>query len=542
MEIRNIKIPALALVLSICAFALFLNVGSYGVIETSDARYAEISREMFESGEFIHPTLLGIKHYHKPPLTYYVTALSYSIFGVNSFAARFFIQLAILIQILFVYRLAKLLFNDKQTALWSSLIYISLPIVLISSRNLTTDPYLNTFVILSIYYWVKYRKTGVFLKLYAFALFMGLGFLTKGPLILIFPIAFVIAFNFIEPPKNKFGYQHIIASILFFAVAGTWFYIVINENHDLLNYFLGHQTVDRIAKDVFNRAKPFWYYMALAPAVGIPWLLFLPFMFSANWKSIVRSKIILVLLVAIFIPFLILSLSSSKLVPYILPLYPLIAILIAHLIRQYGLNKTHLNIILVYTVVLGCAGILATVIPNPYTFSYTIIVLSLLLWGTVFMIIKSNSLNLNTKTIYTVFVSSLFLLVVSGSIFATNSIEANSTYPVASFIKSHQLQNREILVYNRRVPSLSFHLQKPIVSIFDGSDDLNREIQFEENEDWKQNLINFQNKGEIEGFKNRLNSRKSVLILYKNRLPKEKEWLLDYYNNKEDMKKWQIYY
>tara|TARA_R110002050_G_scaffold300803_1_gene472971 strand:- start:12840 stop:13265 length:426 start_codon:yes stop_codon:yes gene_type:complete len=141
MEIRNIKIPALALVLSICAFALFLNVGSYGVIETSDARYAEISREMFESGEFIHPTLLGIKHYHKPPLTYYVTALSYSIFGVNSFAARFFIQLAILIQILFVYRLAKLLFNDKQTALWSSLIYISLPIVLISSRNLTTDPY-----------------------------------------------------------------------------------------------------------------------------------------------------------------------------------------------------------------------------------------------------------------------------------------------------------------------------------------------------------------------------------------------------------------
>ena len=145
-------------------------------------------------------------------------------------------------------------------------------------------------------------------------------------------------------------------------------------------------------------------------------------------------------------------------------------------------------------------------------------------------------------TFYTVFVSSLFLLVVSGSIFATNSIEANSTYPVASFIKSHQLQNREILVYNRRVPSLSFHLQKPIVSIFDGSDDLNREIQFEENEDWKQNLINFQNKGEIEGFKNRLNSRKSVLILYKNRLPKEKEWLLDYYNNKEDMKKWQIYY
>ena len=56
--------------LIICGLALLINVGSYGVVETSDARYAEIGREMFTSGDYIHPNLLDVHHYHKPPITY----------------------------------------------------------------------------------------------------------------------------------------------------------------------------------------------------------------------------------------------------------------------------------------------------------------------------------------------------------------------------------------------------------------------------------------------------------------------------------------
>jgi 4-amino-4-deoxy-L-arabinose transferase and related glycosyltransferases of PMT family len=73
-----------------CAFSLLISVGTFGVIETSDARYAQISYEMFESKDYVNPTLLGIKHYHKPPLTYHITSIGYAIFGVTPFWGSFF--------------------------------------------------------------------------------------------------------------------------------------------------------------------------------------------------------------------------------------------------------------------------------------------------------------------------------------------------------------------------------------------------------------------------------------------------------------------
>jgi len=76
--------------------------GTWGLTETSEARYAQISKEMFTSGDYLHPTLLGIQHYHKPPVTYYITSLGYSIFGANETGARFFLAIALLIQLLFI--------------------------------------------------------------------------------------------------------------------------------------------------------------------------------------------------------------------------------------------------------------------------------------------------------------------------------------------------------------------------------------------------------------------------------------------------------
>ena len=157
------------------ALVLLITVGSYGVIETSDARYAEIGRAMYLSGDWLHPNLLEIHHYHKPPITYQITALGYELFGVNSFGARFFLQVAILIQIILVYFLTLEFTENRKTALWASAIYFSFPLVLIASRNLTTDAFLTVFTLFSIYAWVKYRKYGGFIWLYLFTFSLGLG-------------------------------------------------------------------------------------------------------------------------------------------------------------------------------------------------------------------------------------------------------------------------------------------------------------------------------------------------------------------------------
>ena len=100
------KTNSLIILLIIAAFSLLINVGSYGVVESSDARYAEIGRAMYLSGDYLHPNLMEVHHYHKPPFTYQITALGYRIFGINAFGARFFLQIAVLIQIILVYYLS----------------------------------------------------------------------------------------------------------------------------------------------------------------------------------------------------------------------------------------------------------------------------------------------------------------------------------------------------------------------------------------------------------------------------------------------------
>jgi 4-amino-4-deoxy-L-arabinose transferase len=512
------------------------------VIETSDARYAEISREMFKSGDYLHPTLLGIKHYHKPPLTYYITSVGYSLFGITPFGARFFIQLAILVQLVFVYLLSFELFGERKTAIWAALIYFSFPIVLISSRNLTTDPYLTTFVILSMFFWVKYRKSASSIYLYMFAICLALGFLTKGPLIFIVPLVFVAAYNLTEPPKAKFNLHHIFSGIIFMIIAGSWFYLLIRQNPDLISYFAGYQTVDRFITDTFGRSEPFWYYFLIAPGAGFPWLIILPFIFWKNRKEIIKTKQYLVLSAGITIPFLFFSIASSKLVPYILPLFPLFAILIAQMIRQFGLNKIYFYIILGYAVLLPVSGFLSSIIPVNLNIPLSVALLSLGSITASYLIYKSNKADFDSKPVNIVFAVSLFLLISSGFVMSKNQLQINSTQPLADFIQKSQLDTNEILVYNRRLPSISFNLQKPIISLYDGNTGLNREVQFEENENWKQNLVNLKNETELAGLKQTLDNNPTILIVYKNRLPENRRWLLDYYHSKKDFIKWQIYY
>ena len=110
------------------AFILLISgLGSWGLTESSEGRYAEIGREMYRSGDYLHPTDLGIRHYHKPPMTYYLTSLGYAIFGVNEFGARFFLAVTFTLEILLIWKMAMLLFNDRKMALASSVAYFSIP-------------------------------------------------------------------------------------------------------------------------------------------------------------------------------------------------------------------------------------------------------------------------------------------------------------------------------------------------------------------------------------------------------------------------------
>ena len=181
-------------VLAVTLVALLFNLNSWGVLEASEARYAEISREMFRSGDLFHPTLLNIYHYHKPPVTFWLAGLGFQLFGVNAFGARFFLQVSLVAQGWLVYLISQQLFSEaknpaeaQQRSLLATLIYLSLPLALNGARNLTTDSFLTTSVLAVIYcmnaYYCKRQVWGI----YGSAVAIGIGFLTKGPAIFVVP-------------------------------------------------------------------------------------------------------------------------------------------------------------------------------------------------------------------------------------------------------------------------------------------------------------------------------------------------------------------
>ncbi|HSH53287.1 MAG TPA: glycosyltransferase family 39 protein, partial [Bacteroidales bacterium] len=525
------------------AVALLVNVGSFGVVESSDARYAEIAREMYASGDFVHPNLLDVHHYHKPPLTYQITALGYKLFGVNAFGARFFLQIAILIQIILVYKLTNLLFKNKQTSLWATIIYMSYPIVLVSSRNLTTDAFLATFVLWSIYSWVKYRKTGIIHHLYFFTISLGLGFLTKGPVIFIVPVGFILFFNRIEKAKVSFNIHHVLAWLLFLIIASSWFVYLFVQNTDFINYFLGRQTADRFSKNAFGRTEPFWYFLVFGPVVGLPWVILLPYLIKKQIKLFSKRSLYIALLIGCLLPLLFFSISSSKRILYILPIFSLMAILTAQLFSKISIEKssTVFNILIGFLLILVFAFFAAFfintgfIVPKPLAFA-SIFIIPFIIW-----IYKTTHVNLKLKSIYVSLVISIFLLISSGTILSANQLKANSPKPVTDFILEKKLNNRNILVYNTIKPSIAFGLNKSVISLYDGDSGLAREAQFEKDMNWKKYLIDINNETELKYLKQVI-QEPTVLLLYKETLSENLEWLLNHYKNMEVMEKWTIYY
>jgi 4-amino-4-deoxy-L-arabinose transferase len=90
------------------------------------------------------------------------------------------------------------------------------------------------------------------------------------------------------------------------------------------------------------------------------------------------------------------------------------------------------------------------------------------------------------------------------------------------------------------LPSLSFHLQKPIISLNDGSHNLNREIQFEKNEEWKNELFFLKDSVDTQRLAERL--QEPSLLIVKNKIKDSSAWLYEYYNRKQVLGAWTIFF
>jgi len=537
---RSILTKYAPLLFVIYATVLFLFMNDWGIVESSEARYAEIAREMATSGDWLHPQLMNIHHYHKPPFTYWITGLGYYLFGINTFAVRFFLAFSVLIQLFLIQRIALFFLRDKSMAFAAALIYATFPLVIVSIRGLTTDAYLQTFILLSIYFFIKWRTTQRVIWLYLIALSCGLGFLTKGPLILILPVLFLIGF-FKTLPRVSFSGHHLISSLLFITIGFSWFIWLAVENSEFVQYFLFRHTYERMANAaVFSRSEPFWYYLLYAPLVALPWtVVLIAGYLTAKWRDMpsIIKKITMFLVV---LPVAFFSLSSSKLILYVLPAYAGIAILTAYFLFQTEEKSRYENYVLAWLALICLSFLVIKQFDASINIPLALLVVPVLTVIALFVIRATRSLVSTDRILLSTFLFTLFLLGFGARFMKHNELKVNSTKPLAEWIQQQNLQHKNILVYDRLLPSLAFNLNRDITSLHDGNRYLKREVDFEKNDNWKNQLYDITLSSEADRLKPVL--EKGTVLIVKGNVESSSQWLLNYFTHQHQEGGWTIYY
>ena len=530
-------------------FALLLfGLGSYGLAETSEARYAEISREMLLSGDYLNPELLGIFHFHKPPITYYITTVGYRIFGINEYGARFFLQIAVIIQLVLVYQLANLLYKNRKVAFLSGLIYFSMPIVLISSRNLTTDAYLTTFILAAIYCWQFYVSHKRTVMLYLFYLLVGLALLTKGPVALLFIITYIVIEKIIFKRGFKIGPHHIAGILLCLIVGASWYVLVMAENPKLWDYFVEKQLVSRMNADSFNRAKPVWYYGLLVSGLMFPWWISIIPRFKSKIRSIEKlPKSSLLLLYCSLAVFIIFSAFTTKLILYILPMFWMPAVFIAStILKMSKINRMYISLIYVVFISVLCLAVIGIwIFKFPLITSTTYA--SLIALGVLIFTLISYAVIDNNKSYKPALMAAVFgagLLVISSVILSNNSALINSTRDMVNFVNHiSKDKNKTIVVDDYLLTSIPFYTSAQLITLQDQRNTTQRETQFENDDKWKKSLWNFKDRNTISKMDSISRNHGNFFILSKKEiLQKNLGFLSSRYNSQKEYPKWMLYY
>lgn len=323
-------------VLFLFASTLFLiNLGGFDLWPPDEPRYAQIAREMVNSGDFLVPRVNGDSYKEKPPLLFWMQSVSAVPFGdVTEWPARLPSALSGIVTVLLTYLLVRRLF-DPRTAFWAGLILITTQKFWWQTRFGQIDMLLTACVTTSFYFFWLWHKDHRRLYLLAFYLSIAAGVFAKGPPALIFPL--LMAFTFYWKKWGQLRSLHLVSGIVLvgFLIA-LWLIparLAITGESALLAgdgiaENLVRQTIGRFVLGV-SHANPPWYYLFQLPVDLFPWSLFLPWLVlwvRNNRKSTEEMSFLLSWVVPALIFF---SICVGKRALYLLPLYPAFSAMLA---------------------------------------------------------------------------------------------------------------------------------------------------------------------------------------------------------------------
>ncbi|MGD0073457.1 MAG: glycosyltransferase family 39 protein [Candidatus Binataceae bacterium] len=321
----NGELAAGAALMVLASAVFFFHLGAYGLWEPDEGRYAEIPREMLAARDFIVPHLNYVAYVEKPPLLYWLTALSFRFFGPNELAARMVPALSAMLGVIATYVFALRVFDRRRAALAGAILATS-PLYAVLAQVLTTDMLLAALVTIAFFsFFLAWREGGGWRWVFYGA--MGLGVLAKGPVGAVLPIAAAMVFLWWQGELRSgiSKLKPVSGLILTAAIAAPWFVAVaIRQPGFIWFYFVGEH-IRRFFQATYSHGEPIYFYIPVLLAGMLPWTLTVPMI---RWRVASDSARTFCLIAAAVVVVLF-SLASAKLIPYILPALPPIAVLLA---------------------------------------------------------------------------------------------------------------------------------------------------------------------------------------------------------------------
>lgn len=332
-----IKLGLISVWLFVCATVRFLSIPDEG-------RYADISRHMFESGDWLVPRLDGLPFIHKPPMLHWLSSIAMHIFGVHVWVVRLVPVLAASLLLIGTYLFVRKYLSQKIAEL-SILMMATNLLFFGSSQYVNHDLLLATGITLSVFCLVDFslcnRKAMLFLGYF----FAASAFLTKGLIGILIPGMILLPWLLYTRQYKRIPAFFNPFALLFLAVLTLpWLYQMQQIYPDFLHYFFIDQQFNRFHSNQFNNKQSWFFYLVILLVSLLPWLLTLRWTGLRTMLHQQRlnpvGQLLIWWLVSVVIFF---SIPPSKLAGYILPALTPLIILCAVAFEKSTLNTQQLT-------------------------------------------------------------------------------------------------------------------------------------------------------------------------------------------------------
>ena len=349
------------LLLTTVALILFVRLGSPDIYILDEAKNAQCAREMLQRNDYIIPTFNNQLRADKPPLHYFFMILSYKMFGISAFSARFFSVVMGLLTLLITYFYTKKFVNPF-VAFCSALVLATSTHFLFEFRLAVPDPYLIFFIsigLLSAFTWLQENNP---LQLYMAAVSFGLAILSKGPVAILLPGLCLLIWIIWQKKWRQIINKHFLFALILIAlIALPWYILVHRASNGLWTEgFLWDHNFDRFVR-IKEGHGGFFFIPILFLLIGLlPFMSFIGELIKNRRivinDSLMKFSALVVIVFTIFFCF-----SKTKLPNYPMPCYPFAAIILGHFISLLLTNKIEAKkypfyILLGITLLLPVAG------------------------------------------------------------------------------------------------------------------------------------------------------------------------------------------